>query len=607
MLKLKSCFFAMLLAAAAAPAVFAADVDGYPGFNTSTDPGLFVWRTPNGGYQVRLLAGGDWRGFEGTFETSGNVWGVNAVTLESGDAVSKPSSGKVGVKFNAKNQDVDGVAFNLPAGADLCLRGQSGMTTAYLGSNAVPVSLPASLSGSNACSTGGGTGGGGTGGDGAGDGLFVSRGANGVWELTLYSESNAAAFSGTIEATQSINWLRQVSFESDDSAWKTDSKTATMNMSAWPGGYDGVDVSLPDGAGACLRDATGGSSTVYLGTSLANAVKVTTPVDLTNSGACGGTSGGTNDGDGDEKGTDGRKFNGGHYIALMRGNDSQTTMAAAITPGVKGFLKRYTWRELEPSQGQYNFSELKSDLDFAASQGMHLIAMVEDKTFVNEVPAPAYLSWLTPRNQAGGWTIARWAPQVVTRHKALLSAIGARFDGHPNFEGVATQETAPSLGNAELNATGYTPEKFRDALIEILSHGAQVLPKSRMFFFMNYLPRQQSYLGDVAAAVASKGVVMGGPDVMPDEHALQEHTYPLYREFAGKMPLFGQVEPICYHHQHADWSKPTKYWSPAELFRYARDNLDVNYMFWVNYPRAAYWDSYDYYDTLPVIANNPHF
>ena len=598
MLKLKSCYFALLLAAAAvAPAVHAADVDGYPGFNTSTDRGLYVWRTSTGDWQVRLLAGGDWRSFEGTFETSGNLWGVSKISLESDDTVST-SSGKVGVKFDAQNQDVDGVAFDLPAGADLCLRGQSGTTTAYLGSNAVPVSLPASLSGSNACSAN--TGGDNTGS--AGDGLFVSRGSNGEWELTLYSESNPAAFSGTFEATQSINWLRRESFESDDSAWKSDTKTATVNMSAWPGGYDGLDISIPNGAGACLRDATGGSSTVYLGTSLANAVKVTTPVDLTNSGACGGTS----DGGGAEKGSDGRKFNAGHYIALMRGNDSQATMAAAIKPGVKGFLKRYTWRELEPSQGQYNFSEMKSDLDFAASQGMHLIAMVEDKTFVNEVPAPAYLSWLTPRNQAGGWTIARWAPQVVTRHKALLSAIGARFDGHPNFEGVATQETAPSLGNAELNATGYTPEKFRDALIEILSHGAQVLPKSRMFFFMNYLPKQQSYLGDVAAAVASKGVVMGGPDVMPDEHALQEHTYPFYREFAGKMPLFGQVEPICYHHRHADTTKGA-YWSPAELFRYARDNLDVNYMFWVNYPKAAYWNSYDYYDALPVIANNPQF
>ncbi|MEX0707144.1 MAG: hypothetical protein WD078_04220 [Woeseia sp.] len=598
MLKLKSCYFALLLAAAAAaPAVYAADVDGYPGFDTSTDRGLYVWRTPDGGWQVRLLAGGDWRSFEGTFETSGSVWGVTPVSLESGDAVTKPSSGKVGVKFNAQNLDVDGAAFDLAAGADLCLRGQSGTTTAYLGSNAVPVSLPASLSGSNACSTAGGTTG-----DGAGDGLFVSRGSNGVWELTLFSESNPAAFSGTFEATQSINWLRRESFESDDSAWKSDNKTATMNMSAWPGGYDGLDISIPDGAGACLRDATGGKSTVYLGSSLADAVAVTTPVDLTNSGACGGTSDG-----GDQKVADGRKFNPGHYIALMRGNDSQATMAASITSGVKGFLKRYTWRELEPSEGQYDFSEMKSDLDFAASQGMHLIVMVEDKTFVNEMPTPSYLSWYTRKNRAGGYTVARWAPKVVTRHKALLSAIGARFDGNAYFEGVATQETAPSLSNAELDATGYTPEKFRDALIDILSHGARELPKSRMFFFMNYLPRQQSYIGDVASAVASKGVVMGGPDVMPDEHSLQEHTYPFYREFAGKMPLFGQVEPICYHHQHADKTKSTKYWTPGELFRYARDNLDVNYMFWVNYPRALYWDSYDYYDTLPVIGNNPQF
>ncbi len=98
---------------------------------------------------------------------------------------------------------------------------------------------------------------------------------------------------------------------------------------------------------------------------------------------------------------------------------------------------------------------------------------------------------------------------------------------------------------------------------------------------------------------------MGGPDVMPDNHALQTRVYPFYGQFAGRMPLFGQVEPACYRHLHKSVSSSTKYWTMPELFRYARDNLHVNYMFWVRVSKPSPSDSYDWLDALPVIDSNP--
>ena len=116
-------------------------------------------------------------------------------------------------------------------------------------------------------------------------------------------------------------------------------------------------------------------------------------------------------------------------------------MAASIKPGVVGIMKRYTWRSLEPTLGNYNFAELQSDLTWAKSHGMRLVVMIEDKTFVLERPTPTYLDAYTPRNQHGGYTVARWFPYVVSRLNALIKAMG-KFDSHPNFEGIATQETA---------------------------------------------------------------------------------------------------------------------------------------------------------------------
>ena len=201
--------------------------------------------------------------------------------------------------------------------------------------------------------------------------------------------------------------------------------------------------------------------------------------------------------------------------------------------GVVGFMKRYTWRELELSEGQYDFSEIASDLNFLSGQGMQLVVMIEDKTFVNEQPLPGYLANRTKPNNPGGITAIRWDPRIVTRLKALITALGNRFDSNPAFEGIATQETAPGFNSVTLDATSYTPEKYRDSLIDVLTHATKKMPQSRVFWFMNFLPRKQSYLADIASAVADTGVILGGPDVLPDDDALQRHTYPVYRQLSG--------------------------------------------------------------------------
>jgi hypothetical protein len=123
-----------------------------------------------------------------------------------------------------------------------------------------------------------------------------------------------------------------------------------------------------------------------------------------------------------------RKYRPGHYIALLRSQDSHSVMAESMKPGVVGFLKRYSWRSLEPSLGSYDLSEVQSDLNWAAAYGMKLIVMIEDKTFGHdEKPAPDYMDQYALPNRDGGYTMARWEPYVVERTNVLTNALG-RFD-----------------------------------------------------------------------------------------------------------------------------------------------------------------------------------
>src|SRR5512135_1075856 len=94
----------------------------------------------------------------------------------------------------------------------------------------------------------------------------------------------------------------------------------------------------------------------------------------------------------------GRKYHPGHYVVLLKAQADHRTMLATLKPGVVGFVKRYTWRSLEPTPGNYDFSEIRDDLAWTAAYGMHLIVLIEDKTFDSERSTPAYLDTYALRN-----------------------------------------------------------------------------------------------------------------------------------------------------------------------------------------------------------------
>lgn len=439
-------------------------------------------------------------------------------------------------------------------------------------------------------------------------GLLVTRMNSEQWEVQLIGGTESRQFTGNLTSTGSF----YASSSGAGSSSLVTSSEIGLTMHTVAGGKDVLRFSVSMDSALCLR---GYGAPIYIGGSLADSVAASAPVALNGHDACGSSPAGTTttasigtlataDTLTTTATTTARKFHKGHYIALMSYFDTPKAMAASKRPGVKGFMKRYQWKELEPTKGNYDFAEIQADLNWCATNGMQLIIMIEDKTFRSPSPAPAYLAQYAAPNSGGGYTMIRWDPVVVARFKALVAALG-RFDSNKAFEGIATQETAPSLSSATLKTYGYTPEKYRDAYIDVLSAAGTSLPTSRVFWFMNFFPGNNNYIATIATAVASKGVVMGGPDVAPDNYALQTKSYPFYDQLYGVLPMFGQVEGLCYRHQHATSGYTTKYWTMLELYKFARTDMHANYMFWVRLPKPDPADSNDYYDALPVIEANP--
>jgi hypothetical protein len=429
-------------------------------------------------------------------------------------------------------------------------------------------------------------------------GLLITRVNSGQWQLRLIAGTASQQFSGVVESDLPITAVLSTKLGSSESAKLLTPTSLGAMLSAGPGGVDGVKFSAKPAAKLCLRDEGSSGVHIYLGNSLVDAVPVTAPVALSGADACG-------DAISPVPNASARKYHPGHYTLIMNGVDAQVFMTSSMQPGMVGIVRQYTWRSLEPTEGVYDFSTIKSDLAWAAAHGAQFVVVIDYKSFVAAKAGPAYLDAYEIPNQVGGYTLELWSPLVVSRYNALIKALGAQIDSLRNFEGLGDQESSLSLSSATLKALGYTPELYRDALINMLSAATVSLPTSRVFWFMNFLAGNQSYIGTIAAAVAPLGVVMGGPDDLPDNQSLESKAYPYYSQFAGKMPLFIQVEGTNYAELHLTSGYTTKYWTPLELYEFAFTNLHVNYMFWMHVPRPVNSAAYDWFDAVPVIAAHP--
>jgi hypothetical protein len=100
---------------------------------------------------------------------------------------------------------------------------------------------------------------------------------------------------------------------------------------------------------------------------------------------------------------------------------------------------RFGWRQLEPTRGQYDFSAIEQALGAAQSASAKFAFRVMSvNEFTSPVEIPAYL-----KQEVGGayctyngsqvWVPAWDSPAFLARAQALMSALGARFNGDPRL------------------------------------------------------------------------------------------------------------------------------------------------------------------------------
>ena len=290
-----------------------------------------------------------------------------------------------------------------------------------------------------------------------------------------------------------------------------------------------------------------------------------------------------------------------HYVFFGRDRDALRQASSFLqSASFEGAQVVYSWRQLEPEPGVYDFGAIRDDLALLHSSGKKLFVQVQDVSFTPaRVNVPEYLlhdtrygggadrQYRIDRDDEAtavveGWVARRWDPAVRERFHKLLFALGAEFDGR--VQGVNLPETAIEMGQSgRLFPKDFSFEGYRDAVIANMQALRRAFRTSVPMQYANFMPGEwlpdddKGYLRSVYAAAVNLKVGLGGPDLLPYRKGQQDHSYPLMAAAAGSVPTGIAVQEGNYEDRNPVSGARVEV---AELLAFATEQLRVEYLFW---------------------------
>ena len=290
-----------------------------------------------------------------------------------------------------------------------------------------------------------------------------------------------------------------------------------------------------------------------------------------------------------------------HFVYFMRERELMHDHSFLQISRFNGAQVMYSWRQLEPQKGQYDFSAIREDYEYLLSHDKKLFVQIQDATFYPKYKAvPEYLS--TAEYDGGvvrqgendgasyGWVSKRWNEKVRERFALFLEALGSEFDGL--IEGINLQETA--IGVDQEDDPNYTPESYAHAIKENMSALKKAFPKSITMIYANFMPGEwlpwddKGYLKSIYVHGENIGVGLGGPDLMVERRAQLNHALKLMHEGSYSVPLGIAIQDGNYvgktgaDKDYSDQPVSERRNKVPLLHAFAKDFLRVKYMFWVS-------------------------
>lgn len=323
------------------------------------------------------------------------------------------------------------------------------------------------------------------------------------------------------------------------------------------------------------------------------------------------------------------RFRPGHYLDLPAGEGGgagriDAMLEAAAHPGIRGIESRFTWRALEKSRDNYDFSGVDRVFSRAAKLRKPAMLFLGDKSFSKDgIDVPDYIATdfdgivrLDPASKSkpvlrggGGSMPRRWDPRVQARYEKLLAEIGRRYDAEPLFEALLFQETHSVHF---LVGPDYTTEKHLAVIRDRIRAARASLPHVQVCQYTNanfddHTKSPARFVGEYLREVRG---MLGAPDILPFQPYQARDLHPHYRRLAGTIPLCAAMQPDSFRHFEPrpgtpadDKGRPV---GMDEMLEFALGSLHLNHIVWNFIARGAQNSTYNFPDhALAAIAKRP--
>ncbi len=270
------------------------------------------------------------------------------------------------------------------------------------------------------------------------------------------------------------------------------------------------------------------------------------------------------------------KAHPGHYVVISA-TDTHGQLLLLGNSNIQGIVKHYAWNELEPNMGNYNFSQIRADLAEAALQKKYLLIQIDLEPRTNNKVIPEYLwqNQMVLPLQPGVQTLKIWDGYVIDRLKGLYTELAVHLDSEAYFEGLIVQPADIQLNDQTRAKYAYTQEAHRDALIDLLSSAKRNFATTNVFWSFANMTTSLKLDNDIATAMLSRGIAMGGADLRPDNPLWQTVYQPLYSALKSRALLFSVVTLA----NNSTIKNAVKSQGQAALLESARDR-EVKYLLW---------------------------
>ena len=271
----------------------------------------------------------------------------------------------------------------------------------------------------------------------------------------------------------------------------------------------------------------------------------------------------------------GKTFNPGHYVLLA--SKTKIEQDILINPDIEGVKVKFSWHDLEPRRGAYDFSEIEDDIALLKRYDKQLWIQIEyitwNSTAHPETPAymwndssyggdPRYYGNYERTVQDGGWYPLFWNARVRERLAALVSALGERFNDEPTVEGLSIPETAAA------QTSGFDCNEYLKTLKEMVTTANRAFSNKHVIHNLNFACFD---LAEHASWLNSIGVGIGTPDIYTFKSDLTQGVYPLFLKYGDSVTVGPDVQWANYDRNDL---------TVAQILDFAIKNTNPWYIFW---------------------------